>query len=349
MWSDSPSGWTTATTATEPITYASIVAAVDSFSTMVERHRQAMTDLLSRSFGVPRHILRGKPVPVPHPDQAGFLSAIIAAPDDDLPRLTYADWLDEHGEPERAEFIRVQCEAYQLASAPGFFDDLRQQKHSLTCQCPYHASVQRGSNLLKHHGILWSRHFWSAILPELNDEIKSHCTLGNWSWVFSRGFLSHLHIEWQTWNELGSQILAACPIRNAKDGLVRLTTFPEWGDRVFRTEYFAGTRALPFTQQRQLILGRTYPGIRFELPSDFHRGAMADLTALHRATDRFGTDGEPRGILLNVSEAMDSTATPPPESPAPPTPTRRARRSARTAPTRAASGADPSPASASPP
>jgi uncharacterized protein (TIGR02996 family) len=39
-----------------------------------------------------------------------LLAAIRAAPDDDAPRLVYADWLDEHGQPERAEFIRVQCE-----------------------------------------------------------------------------------------------------------------------------------------------------------------------------------------------------------------------------------------------
>jgi uncharacterized protein (TIGR02996 family) len=39
-----------------------------------------------------------------------FLSAIIARPEDDLPRLVYADYLDETGDPDRAEFIRVQCE-----------------------------------------------------------------------------------------------------------------------------------------------------------------------------------------------------------------------------------------------
>src|SRR3954447_18033797 len=43
-------------------------------------------------------------------DGTALLAAIRAAPDDDAPRLIYADWLDEHGQPERAEFIRVQCE-----------------------------------------------------------------------------------------------------------------------------------------------------------------------------------------------------------------------------------------------
>ena len=39
-----------------------------------------------------------------------FLEAICATPQDDTPRLVYADWLDEHGDPARAEFIRVQVE-----------------------------------------------------------------------------------------------------------------------------------------------------------------------------------------------------------------------------------------------
>jgi uncharacterized protein (TIGR02996 family) len=38
-----------------------------------------------------------------------FLEAIIASPEDDAPRLVYADWLDEHGDAARAEFIRAQC------------------------------------------------------------------------------------------------------------------------------------------------------------------------------------------------------------------------------------------------
>jgi len=37
------------------------------------------------------------------------LAAILASPEDDFPRLAYSDWLDEQGESDRAEFIRVQC------------------------------------------------------------------------------------------------------------------------------------------------------------------------------------------------------------------------------------------------
>lgn len=38
--------------------------------------------------------------------EQGFLNAILANPDDIAPRLVYADWLDEHEQPERAWLIR---------------------------------------------------------------------------------------------------------------------------------------------------------------------------------------------------------------------------------------------------
>jgi uncharacterized protein (TIGR02996 family) len=48
-----------------------------------------------------------------------FLRAIVEAPSDDTPRLVYADWLDEHGQAARAEFIRVQCELAGLDDGTG--------------------------------------------------------------------------------------------------------------------------------------------------------------------------------------------------------------------------------------
>jgi uncharacterized protein (TIGR02996 family) len=47
------------------------------------------------------------------PDEAAFLAAVCGHPDDDGPRLVYADWLDECGDP-RGEFIRLQCRLAQL-------------------------------------------------------------------------------------------------------------------------------------------------------------------------------------------------------------------------------------------
>lgn len=46
-----------------------------------------------------------------HPEELALLAAIRAEPQDNTPRLVYADWLDEHDQPARAEFIRIQVEA----------------------------------------------------------------------------------------------------------------------------------------------------------------------------------------------------------------------------------------------
>lgn len=44
----------------------------------------------------------------------GFLQDILAHPDDDTPRLVFADWLEDQGDAARAEFIRVQIERARL-------------------------------------------------------------------------------------------------------------------------------------------------------------------------------------------------------------------------------------------
>ena len=43
-----------------------------------------------------------------------LLAAVLADPDDDAPRLVLADWLEENGFTERAEFIRVQIELARM-------------------------------------------------------------------------------------------------------------------------------------------------------------------------------------------------------------------------------------------
>src|ERR1044072_8337618 len=51
-------------------------------------------------------------------DEKGLLAAIWEDSADDVPRLVYADWLEDTGEPAqvaRGEFIRVQCELAKIA------------------------------------------------------------------------------------------------------------------------------------------------------------------------------------------------------------------------------------------
>jgi uncharacterized protein (TIGR02996 family) len=49
-------------------------------------------------------------------DERALIQTIIANPDDDLPRLVYADWLEEHGRAASAELFR--CEGHRAGGEP---------------------------------------------------------------------------------------------------------------------------------------------------------------------------------------------------------------------------------------
>jgi uncharacterized protein (TIGR02996 family) len=51
-----------------------------------------------------------------------LLAAIDANRHDDAPRLAYADWLQEHGEEDKAEFVRLE---YQLRRARVRLEELQ--------------------------------------------------------------------------------------------------------------------------------------------------------------------------------------------------------------------------------
>ena len=101
-------------------------------------------------------------------DADALLRAVLAAPDDDAPRLVYADWLDEHGDPARAEFIRVQIELarpgpdrarrYQLLVAERRL--LRENRAAWTAWLPRWA-----------HRDLFRRGFLEGIICEAGDFI----------------------------------------------------------------------------------------------------------------------------------------------------------------------------------
>jgi uncharacterized protein (TIGR02996 family) len=63
-------------------------------------------------------------------DHAGLLQAILAAPDDDTPRLILADWYEDNGDPARAELIRLQV---QRAVREGGW--LRRYIHAIDPDC----------------------------------------------------------------------------------------------------------------------------------------------------------------------------------------------------------------------
>jgi uncharacterized protein (TIGR02996 family) len=218
-------------------------------------------------------------------DRAAFLAAIVAAPDDDLPRLVFADWLDEYGEPERAEFIRVQCELAKLR-AKGCHEG---ETCNVTGQCAECNRDVEAEPLRRRERELWTAGVEVGTLP---DEAARLWTLGlpgdshsgNWPVLtVHRGFISHVTCSWPDWHRHSAALLAACPIAGAKDGQVRLTTWPQWElpedwDFVDRRVRFPGGRWHLISLDDPLvepannwvagkILAAEWPGVRFELPA----------------------------------------------------------------------------------
>lgn len=68
-------------------------------------------------------------MPATH-DEA-FLEDICAHPDDDATRLIYADWLDDRGDADRAEFIRVQVERRKKGAEDGRYRALLNREEAL--------------------------------------------------------------------------------------------------------------------------------------------------------------------------------------------------------------------------
>src|SRR5688572_4626752 len=85
-----------------------------------------------------------------------FLQDIIAHPEDDAPRLIYADWLDEHGLPARAEFIRLQCRSAALSPTDPEFAELKRRERALLAK---HKKQWAGEIVKRVWRMEWSRGF----------------------------------------------------------------------------------------------------------------------------------------------------------------------------------------------
>ncbi len=119
----------------------------------------------------------------------GLLAAVIADPDADLPRLVMADWYDENGQPERAQFIRLQIEL-----ARGVRGKAKRA-----------AMEARAGELLAAHG-----EAWAAPLAELHEEWWDE------SCEFRRGFIERIATTGEVVEESGGRLFALTPLRELR-------------------------------------------------------------------------------------------------------------------------------------
>jgi uncharacterized protein (TIGR02996 family) len=109
-----------------------------------------------------------------------FLAMVLENPADDGPRMVYADWLEEQGDP-RGEFIRVQIESAKLEPGDATLERL----------------TDREMILLGRHGAEWR-----AEIPEW---ARNGCE-------FFRGFVSEVKV-WTRWEAgFGPELSRMTPI-----------------------------------------------------------------------------------------------------------------------------------------
>jgi uncharacterized protein (TIGR02996 family) len=116
-------------------------------------------------------------------DEAALLERVCDDPDDDAPRLIYADWLDERGDP-RGEFIRVQVALARLAGNDPSAARLRDREATLLAR--FHAR-------------------WSERLKGV----------AGWT-EFRRGFVETVNIEARTFLRRAADLFRLAPVRHLR-------------------------------------------------------------------------------------------------------------------------------------
>ncbi len=150
-------------------------------------------------------------------------AAVIASPADDLPRLVYADWCDENGQPERAEFIRVQCALARPDGLPADrLADLR----------------IREQTLLDVHG-----EAWLAPLRGRGEPLFSPRTHGQ----FHRGFVETVWMPAAEFLANADRLFERCPVRELR---VTQTTAVEFRQLVIDGRVFRRLDALDLSERQ---------------------------------------------------------------------------------------------------
>lgn len=119
-----------------------------------------------------------------HEVEHALLDAIVASPDDDEPRLVYADYLETRGDP-RGEFIQLQCRAARLGA-----------------EDPAHGELAvRADELTREHGKAWLADLIALGLPA--------------RYTFHRGFVEAMRGRFPAATLRPTELVAAAPLLTA--------------------------------------------------------------------------------------------------------------------------------------
>jgi uncharacterized protein (TIGR02996 family) len=181
-------------------------------------------------------------------DGEALLRAILGQPKEDTPRLAYADWCDENGQPERAEFIRAAIE---------------------------HAKTHPDPRNIDHWYTRSSDTLWGDLKLEWRTRVGRFPSV--WGWY--RGFVCYVERDWDYWCAHADRIRAIHPVER-----VRLTTDPFFSqpgmDYAGRRYGYHVAGKIIWVDERHImlaggvrkaaceVLSHRWPGIEFELPPE---------------------------------------------------------------------------------
>ena len=148
--------------------------------------------------------------------QDALLAAIRADPDSDVPRLVYTDWLQEHGQEVRAEFIRdwvwnpcdVNADSYWFRQLAAGLPDEWLEFNSFDLRS------WPGMMVYQFQGIVYEMINFAPV------------RIREFIFEMTKGFFTHLTLRWENWLAFHEEILAS-PMVVLRQ--VRLVTRPdEW-------------------------------------------------------------------------------------------------------------------------
>jgi uncharacterized protein (TIGR02996 family) len=152
--------------------------------------------------------------------ERGFLDAVLADPRDDFPRLVMADWLEEEGRAERAEFIRVQVE---LAALQCLCKNRDGTFNGACAVCNSNELRRREREGLARNSRQWFEEMrfaagWSALPPVTHSD---HDERNDGGWAngdryiladFRRGFVASVSLTLSDFLTHAGEIFVAAPV-----------------------------------------------------------------------------------------------------------------------------------------
>jgi uncharacterized protein (TIGR02996 family) len=235
-------------------------------------------------------------------EQQQLLAAIMSDKGDDTVRLVYADWLQEHGQEERAEFIRVQCELERHTK----------YIHGIKCHdIPVLELLRRERELWVNYGLGWLSPTtlirYDSLDPEVHDLVWKRGFVEKVT-ITAEDFITHAdEIYWHPKQRIiyyDDTVQRECPLTAQPLTKVVLTTVPDVNLTIYNTPHEAEDE-----RYVHLRAAATLGGMRFTNQCSISRREIEQcsdrVSIVQLATERLTGSLHPRYLLPKRYEGIE--------------------------------------------